>query len=113
MFGRWLGISAREDLATTGIEIIVVDDRIDTIFIHIVPEVPGASVYDGPLFRGLKTRSTYRDIGAVLGEPDETGVAWVKYLRPEAQIHFQFVSEDGASGLYMVTLMRPDWKPGS
>jgi hypothetical protein len=57
---------------------------------------------------------TRSQIVALFGAPDEQGEGaerpWIKFKRPEAQIHFEF-AKGGA--IYMVTLMRPDWSPGT
>jgi hypothetical protein len=61
------------------------------------------------------------EVVKLLGPPDERGGGdlieatgyrvprWLKYNRPEAQLHFTF-NDNGALGL--ITVMRPDWKPG-
>jgi len=66
------------------------------------------------------TRSSMRQVIIdALGAPDETGGGyksdgrtipiWIKYLRVDCQIHFQF---DRRGHLQMVSFMEPDWEPG-
>ena len=73
-------------------------------------ELPGAPSYTGVLFAGLDTRMTLADVEARLGEPDEYGHdrREITYHRPDVQIVFQFVPETRA--LYLITLLRPDWR---
>jgi hypothetical protein len=99
------------DLEPHGVEIYAKNQRTDTIFIHIQPERDGKPSYRGPLFRGITATMTRADLIRLFGEPDERGANdfWIKYRRPEAQIHFQFAGDQ----IHMITLMGADWTPGS
>ncbi|MGZ3456855.1 MAG: hypothetical protein ACXVEF_45030 [Polyangiales bacterium] len=119
---KQLGLPPGADVTSHGVEIVVRDGLVDTIFVHIVPEHDKGPTYDGPLFRGLARTMRRADVESLLGPPDKradpkaipmfpyTSMNWIKYDRPEAQIHFQFAVGDGP--LEMITLMRPDWRPG-
>jgi hypothetical protein len=119
---RQLGLASDADLGAQGLEIQVRDRLVDTIFIHLLPDRGGGSVYRGPLFGGLAPTMRRPDVEKLLGPPDVTSqpgdtpmfpavsASWIKYNRAEAQIHFDFTSDTGP--IRMITLMRPDWKPG-
>lgn len=106
----YLGVRDWSEAHARGVELYVEGGRLDTIFLHIMPELGDGPTYAGPLFDGLTTASSRDEILAREGEPDQWGAdrRWFKYVRPDAQRHFEW--RDGE--LYMVTFMRPDWQPG-
>jgi hypothetical protein len=117
-----LGVPTDADLKALGLELHVRDGRVDTLFVTLSQPDGQGPIYRGPLFRGVTRAMHRRDVEALLGPPDRTAdptaipmfpytsMEWIKYLRPEAQIHFQFAVGDGP--IEMITLMRPDWEPG-
>ncbi len=112
---RFLKIDGAKDLQALGVDVMVKQDKVSTIFLHIKPERTGGPIYQGGLFRGVEPSMTRDKIVEILGQPDEENPStipehWIKYKKPEAQIHFQF---DDQQKIYMVTLIRPDWAPGS
>jgi hypothetical protein len=97
-----------------GIETLVRDGAVHTIFLYLKRERGGT--YDGPLVLGVRADMKRAEIEALLGPPSVTGTStfrphgpWIKYARPDAQVHFQLGPDDA---LRQVTIMRPDWKPG-
>lgn len=94
------------------------DDRVRTIFVFSHHK---RGTYRGPLFDGLSASDREPDIVGRFGKPHEGKKArkstgplplhrWIKYRRPKAQVHFEFLP-DGR--LRQLTLMPADWKPGS
>jgi hypothetical protein len=69
----------------------------------------------------ITTRSTRAQVTEILGAPTLTGggeirpllgyiAPWIKYDRPDCQLRFEF-SEDNT--VRLVTMLEPDWEPGT
>lgn len=69
---------------------------------------------------GITADSNKVEVIRVLGKPSESGGGvkhsslgyispWIKYHRPDCQLHFEF----GKTGkVHQITVMEPDWEPG-
>jgi len=69
----------------------------------------------------ITAASTREQVIDLLGAPAEAGGdnkvpvlgyidPWIKYMRPDCQIHFSF---ENGKGVKQVTLLEPDWEPGT
>lgn len=105
-------------VAKIGLELLIKNSVIDTIFFHIVDDVntPGFPWF---LRNGVNFKSTRKDILELFGTPERSGSAeeknkfaphgWDRFDWAGGLIHFQY--NESGSGLNLITAMRRESAP--